>query len=260
MVSRHPPVLADSHCHLQLLQKSADAAVANAAEQGVQHLLCVAVELPDRDRILPFCDRFPGVSASAGLHPNHIVDVEPDADTLAALADHRHVVAIGETGLDYCRTGVRATLQQQRLRCHVRAARTCNKPLIIHCRDAWDETLRLLHDEKANDVGGVMHCFTGNLYHAERAMDMGFMISFSGIVTFRNANELRRVAQQVPQQSILLETDCPYLTPVPHRGKENEPAMLRHTAQCLAELRQVDYAVLAAQTTANYRRLFATAA
>lgn len=251
------PVLADSHCHLHLLQQqSPEQAVANAAENGVEELLCVAVEPSDLGKILPICQGHDQVMATVGLHPNYATEDEPDAEGLARLAENGRIAAIGETGLDSFRDGVSPETQRERLAQHVRAARLCGKPLVIHCRDAWDETIALLQKEKAHEVGGVMHCFTGNLDNANSSMDMGFMISFSGIVTFRNAEPLRAVARQVPLGSMLLETDCPYLAPEPHRGKHNEPAMMVHTARKVAELKEVELSEVAEQTTSNYRRLF----
>ncbi len=250
------PVLADSHCHLQMLDDPPAKVVARAVEAGVGQLLCVAVEPSDLERILPICDSFPEVSASVGLHPNYESKSEPSAEYLASLAEDKRIVAIGETGLDCFRTNIDADRQKQRLAEHVRAARGCGKPLIIHCRDAWDETIDLLTNENANEVGGVMHCFTGNLSNAKRAMDIGFMISFSGIVTFKNAENLRQVAKDIPLDMLLLETDCPYLAPEPHRGKANEPAMVVHTAQRLASIKGLELVELAEHTSANYNKLF----
>ena len=251
------PILADSHCHLHLLQQQSPAqAVANAAASGVEELLCVAVEPSDLEKILPICQSHDKVMATVGLHPNYATEDEPDAERLARMADNDCIAAIGETGLDSFRTDVTAETQQERLAQHVRAARLCGKPLVIHCRDAWDETIALLKKEKAHEVGGVMHCFTGSLANATSSIDMGFMISFSGIVTFRNAEPLRSVARQVPLDAMLLETDCPYLAPEPHRGKHNEPAMMVHTARKMAEIKEVELSAVAGQTTSNYRRLF----
>ena len=251
-------VLADSHCHLHMLQEDSTEVVARAADQGVEKLLCVAVEPSDLEQIIPICQKNEdaAIAATVGLHPNYTTDEEPDADYLAKLADRPEVAAIGETGMDTFRTSVTAQTQQERLKQHVQAARSCNKPLVIHCRDAWDETIELLQNENADEVGGVMHCFTGNLDNAKKSMDMGFMISFSGIVTFRNAEDLRQVARQIPLDMMLLETDCPYLAPEPNRGKSNEPAMMIHTARKIAELHKVELEEVATRTTANYCSLF----
>ena len=237
--------LADSHCHLQLLEQAPEEVVTRALAEGIRYLLCVSVAMEDAGPIQSFHRRYPDiVSGSVGLHPNQAAHHEVDTDALVELARLPGMVAVGETGLDYYRlpsgTEVDTTAierQQQGLRRHIQAARTAGRPLIIHCRDAWDDTLRILKEEKADEVRGVMHCFTGDYETASKAMDLNFMISFSGIVSFKNARDLQQVATKIPDDYLLIETDCPYLAPVPHRGKPNEPAFLVHTAQCLAQLR-----------------------
>ncbi|MFZ0791843.1 MAG: TatD family hydrolase, partial [Chromatiaceae bacterium] len=202
----------------------------------------------------------PNVSVSVGVHPGQEPDeaghIEPSLDDLVALADDRRVVAIGETGLDYYHGRGDLGWQRERFRVHIAAARACRKPLIIHTRDAREDTIRILREEQAQEVGGVLHCFTETLEMAEQGMDLGFYVSFSGIVTFRNAADLREVASRVPLDRLLIETDSPYLAPVPHRGKPNEPRLVAHVAACIAELRGLSVEALAALTSANYFRLF----
>ncbi len=255
--------LADSHCHLQLLKQHLDAAQALqlAREQGVEQCLCVSVQLSDYPEILDLCSRHSGLLGSVGIHPNYQADqdteqTEPDSDQLAQKAADPRVAAIGETGLDYYRGEQQRELQQQRFRMHVRAARTARKPLIIHSRQARGDVLDILREEQAREVGGVMHCFVDDWETAKQAMDINFYISFSGIVTFKNASELRQVAQRIPLDRLLIETDAPYLAPVPHRGQYNQPAYLRHTAEQLAALRGETLQTLAEATTRNYGELF----
>lgn len=256
-----PPMLVDSHCHLDridLAPYGGDFAALLAATRaaGVGHSLCVSIDLGAYPRMLALVSPFPEVSVSVGVHPNERDAAEPDPDTLVELARHPKNVAIGETGLDYYHGKGDLAWQRERFRRHVAAARRARKPLIIHSRDARADTLSILREEGASEVGGVMHCFTEDWDTAARAMDLGFHISFSGIVTFRNAAELREVARRVPDDRLLIETDSPYLAPVPHRGKPNEPRHVVHVAALLAELRGTDVETVAAVTTANFARLF----
>ena len=218
-------MLVDSHCHLQMLDpsESTEAVLARAAEAGVQHCLTVAVSLADSARTLALAQEFPQVSASVGAHPSDD-GPEPTAAELVRLAQSPHAVAVGETGLDYHYNKGDLEWQRERFRQHIRAAREVGKPLIVHTRDAREDTVRILREEKAHEVGGVMHCFTEDYDMAARCLDMGFYISFSGIVTFRNAESLRDVARRVPLERVLIETDSPYLAPVPNRGRTNQPA------------------------------------
>ena len=211
--------------------------------------------------MLQLADRSENISASVGVHPNTPLEVteEPSVDTLAALADHPKIVAIGETGLDYYRTSCDVDRQRERFARHIRAARCVQKPLIVHTRSAAGETIELMKSEEAGGAGGVMHCFGEDWDTAKAALDEGFYISFSGIVTFKNAQTLRDVAKKVPLDRILVETDAPYLAPVPFRGKTNEPAYVKHTAECLAEIRQMDLNSFADLTTENFFRLFDSA-
>jgi TatD DNase family protein len=252
------PLLVDSHCHLDFDPLGADvgAVLARAHVAGVGHMLCVSVTLEKFPGIRALAHAHPSVFASVGVHPNEREIHDPSADELVALATDPRVVAIGETGLDYYRSKGDMSWQQERFRQHIRAARTSGKPLIIHTREAAADTLRIMQEEGAREIGGVMHCFTESWDVARAALDMDFYISFSGIITFANANALREVAKQVPAERLLVETDAPYLAPVPHRGRTNEPAYVRHVAERLSELRTVSFDTLAQQTTDNFFQLF----
>ncbi|OJX06635.1 MAG: DNAase [Burkholderiales bacterium 70-64] len=251
-------MLVDSHCHLDFpeLAPRLDEVLAQMAAHDVGHALCVCVALDDFERVLGVAQRDARLSASVGVHPDSPRTREPDVDTLVGLAAHPKVVAIGETGLDYYRTQGDTEWQRERFRVHIRAARRCGRPLIVHTRAAAADTIRLMREEDAGAAGGVMHCFTEDWDTARAALDLGFHISFSGIVTFRSAAALREVAAKVPADRLLVETDSPYLAPVPHRGKTNEPAYVRFVAACLAELRAVSPACIADITTENFFNLF----
>lgn len=254
-------MLVDSHCHLDRLDlEPFDGELANALqlaeENGVGRFLCVAIDRGNIPDVIAIAERFDNVYASVGVHPNEEDDGEVTAEELIALADHPKVIAIGETGLDYFRSEGDLTWQQQRFRNHIAAAKACNKPLIIHSREAREDTILLMQEEGAQAVGGIMHCFVEDWDTARRAMEMDFYISFSGIVTFKNAEALREVALKVPAERLLVETDSPYLAPVPHRGKSNQPAYVRDVAEFLAELRGVSFEELSAQTTDNFNQLF----
>jgi TatD DNase family protein len=253
--------LVDSHCHLDFepLNANLDPVLERARAAGVAHMLCASVTLETFPGIRALAHRYPQVFASVGVHPNEREGREPDAAELVALAADPRVVAIGETGLDYFRSRGDMRWQQERFRCHIRAARQARRPLIVHTRAAAPDTLKLMEEEGARDVGGVMHCFTETADVARAALDMNFHISFSGIITFANAAALREVATWVPADRLLVETDAPYLAPVPQRGKTNEPAFVRHVAECIAELRGVPVSDLAADTTRNFFRLFSAA-
>ena len=252
--------LVDSHCHLPLIDSGddgMDGVVARAAAANVEHMLCVAVDLETFSAVAAAASRYPNVSASVGVHPNTADDaIEPTVEDLLQRGDDDSIVAIGETGLDYFRSAGDLSWQRRRFRTHIAAAREIGKPLIIHCRDAAPDLLQILTHERAGDVGGVMHCFVEDWEVAQAALDLGFYISLSGIVTFKNATALKDVARQVPADRLLVETDAPWLAPVPVRGKQNEPAYVRHTAAYVAALREVEYSILARTTTANFYRLF----
>ncbi|HSD99229.1 MAG TPA: TatD family hydrolase [Burkholderiales bacterium] len=255
-------MLVDSHCHLDFpdLAGRVDEALALMRENGVTHALCVSVTLQEFPQVRALAERYPNLYASVGVHPDYADVPLVTEKELVALADHPKVVAIGETGLDHYRIKGGAEWQRERFRTHIRAARSSGKPLIIHMRDAAEDTLRIMREERASEVRGVMHCFTGTWDVAQAAMDLGFCISFSGIVTFKNAAALREVAKQVPLDRMLIETDSPFLAPVPYRGKTNEPGLVRYVAEEIARLRQVSLDQVAAATSANYFKLFRVAA
>jgi TatD DNase family protein len=254
--------LVDSHCHIDFesLSTALPAVLHRARANGITYMLCVCVTLEKFPQVRALAHDYPYIFASVGVHPNERNGRDPAADELVQLAQDRKVVAIGETGLDYYRTERAASWQHDRFRNHIRAAKAAGKPLIIHSRDAAADTLSIMAEEEAGAAGGVMHCFTESWETARAALDMNFYISFSGIVTFRNAASVRNVARQVPADRILIETDAPYLAPVPYRGKTNEPSYVRHVAECLATLRREPIEVIASQTTRNFFRLFAAAA
>lgn len=255
--------LVDSHCHLDFpdYTEGVEPLLANMAQAGVSHALCVSVSLERFPGVLALAERYDNLYASVGVHPDHEEAQEPSVEELVRLADHPRIVAIGETGLDYYRSPREAVAwQRERFRTHIRAARAAGKPLIIHTRNAAEDTLAIMAEEGADAVGGVMHCFTESLAVAEQAMAMGFYISFSGIVTFKNAASLREVAAAIPLDRLLVETDAPYLAPVPHRGKRNEPAYVVHVAETLAGIKGVVPEDVARATRENFFRLFACAA
>ena len=254
-------MLIDSHCNLDRLDLAApggslDAALDAARTAGVGHFLCIGVSADNAATVKGLAERYADVDCSVGVHP---LDLEPGAepalDWLLGELVHPKVVAIGETGLDYHYEPESAALQQASFRLHLEAARITGKPVIVHTREARADTLALLR-EAALPQAGVLHCFTEDWEMARAALDIGFYISLSGIVTFRNAEALREVARQVPADRLLVETDSPYLAPVPHRGKPNLPQYVREVAEYLAVLRGVSYETLAEQTSDNFKRLF----
>ena len=251
-------MLVDSHCHIDFEQYAdrMPQLLENMARNQVTHALCVCVNLADFPRVLALADGHPQLFASVGVHPDQAADASPKVDELIERARQPKVVAIGETGLDYYRQNGDLEWQRTRFRTHIRAARECGKPLIIHTRDAGEDTLRIMREERADAVGGVMHCFTETLEVANAAIALNFHISFSGIVTFKNAAALKDVAKAVPLERMLIETDSPYLAPVPHRGKTNEPAWVRYIAEEIARLRGVSMDAVAEATSANFFRLF----
>jgi len=255
--------LVDSHCHLhtidlQEFNNSMDQVIAQAHDAGVEHFLCVCIEPGDLPALYELAANYPDISISVGVHPNTELEHELNADHLITLASHPACIAIGETGLDYFRTETEEAKALQRVRFseHIRAAVSSSKPLIIHTREAAEDTLQLIAAEQGDQIGGVMHCFTESWEIAKRALDLNFYISLSGIATFKNATQVHEVARKVPSDRLLIETDSPYLAPVPFRGKQNHPALVKHVALALCELRQVDYETLAQQTTANFYRCF----
>lgn len=252
--------LVDSHCHLDLLQDQMSHEqlmpyLLRAKENHVGYILNVCVSLDQFKNVLEIAERYDDVGASVGLHPNEQAE-EVTVETLCELAMPKKVVAIGETGLDYFRSEGDLDWQRERFRTHIRAAKALGKPIIVHTRQASRDTLQIMREEKAEAVGGVMHCFTEDWAMAEAALSMGFYISFSGIVTFKNATAIQTVAEKVPIERILIETDAPYLAPVPFRGKANEPAYVYYTAEFLANLRNMSLEAFAMQTTTNFFNLF----
>ena len=252
----------DSHCHINFpeLATDLDAVVAAMQANAVTHALCVSVNLETLPQVLSIAERFSNVFASVGVHPDDEGGEEPDIGRLLALARHPRVVAIGETGLDYYRIEGDLEWQRDRFRRHIRAAHESRKPLIIHTREAAADTLRIMKEENAADCGGVMHCFTESQAVADAAMEMNFFISFSGIVTFKNALALKSVAREVPLEHMLIETDSPYLAPVPYRGRTNQPAYVRFVAEEVARLKGVSVEAVGSATTANFFALFGRAA
>jgi TatD DNase family protein len=250
-------MLVDSHCHLDLIPHSdPHNLVTTAHHHGVSHLLSVGVDLKSFPQLLAIAQNLNNVSISVGVHPNTILETEPEVTTLCHLADNPKVVAIGETGLDYFRSQGDLTWQQQRFRTHIQAAKAIGKPLIIHNREATADTLRILREENADQVGGVMHCFVEDWEIAQQVMEMGFYISFSGIVTFKSAILLQTVAKKIPLDHMLIETDAPYLAPVPYRGQMNQPAYVRYVAEFIADLREETLMTIGQATTQNFWRLF----
>lgn len=256
-------MLVDSHCHLDRLDyqdkhTSVNEVINKAKQQGVQHLLSVCVTLEAYPAMAELIKPFPEVSSSCGVHPLYKDEVV-DEQLLLEYASAEQVVAIGETGLDFFYAADTKEWQIDAFRKQIRVAKQLKKPLIIHTRDARQETLDILREEGADEVGGVLHCFTESLEMAEEAMQMGFYISVSGIVTFKNAKELQEVIKAIPLERLLVETDSPYLAPVPHRGQENEPAYTADVAKFVAELKGVSLEELAEVTTNNYFKLFSGA-
>lgn len=253
--------LVDSHCHLDRLDLEPfdgklEGALQNAREHGVEHMLCVCISMENREDVLNVARQHDFISASVGVHPNETDGQDPGIEELVKLAGDENVVAIGETGLDYFRSEGDLEWQRDRFRRHIAAAKQSDKPLIIHMRDATEDTLQVLREERADEIGGVMHCFVEDWETAKKALDLNFYISFSGIVTFKSAKELQEVARQVPADRYLVETDSPYLAPVPYRGKSNQPAWTRHVAEFIADLRGTNIDAVAEQTTNNYFSLF----
>ena len=252
----------DSHCHINFPELAArmPEILAKMAENKVTAALCVSVDMPDFPQVLALAEQYPHIYASVGVHPDYEDTPEPTVAELVRLADHPKIVAIGETGLDYYRLEGDLEWQRERFRTHIRASRETRKPLIIHTRSASADTIRILQEEGAapdkGGVAGVMHCFTESLEVALAAIEMGFYISFSGIVTFKSAKDLQAVARALPLDRILIETDSPYLAPVPYRGKMNEPGFVPHVAEYIATLKDVPLREVAARTTDNFHQLF----
>lgn len=267
--------LVDSHCHLNFpdLAVRTPEILANMREAGVGHAMCISVTLEKFPEVLALAEQHDNLYATVGVHPDYeagVVDpdntdadaiplVEPDVATLVRLGQHPKVLAVGETGLDYYRLSGDLEWQRERFRTHIRAAKQLGKPLVIHTRSAAEDTLRILEEEGADAVGGIFHCFTESWEVAQRGLALGFHLSFSGILTFKNAVALKEVAAKAPLERILVETDSPYLAPVPYRGKINEPAYVKYVAAEIARLRGITPEDVAAATTANFFHLFPSA-
>jgi TatD DNase family protein len=255
--------LIDSHCHLDRLDLNAlggdiDHVIEQAGELDVKQMLCVAINLELWPGMMEIVEHLDNVYASVGVHPNENKGEDPSVERLVELAAQPKVVAIGETGLDYFRSQGDLEWQRDRFRRHIAAAKQSGKPLIIHSRNAQPDTLNVMAEEEAKQVGGIMHCFVDDWATAERAIEMNFVISFSGIVTFNTATELKEVARRCPLDKMLVETDSPYLTPVPYRGKSNQPGYTRYVAEHIAELKGITLEEVAQATTENFYRLFPT--
>lgn len=248
----------DSHCHLDFPDFAGrhEELLARMREHEVSHALLISVNLQDFPGVLALAESYANLYATVGVHPDYEDVEEPTVERLVSLGQHERIIGVGETGLDYFRLQGDLEWQRQRFRTHIRAARELGKPLIVHTRAASEDTLRILCEERAHEVGGVLHCFTESQAVADAAIDMGFYISFSGIVTFKKAEELREVARTIALERLLIETDAPYLAPVPHRGKTNEPAFVRFVAQCIADVRGLSLEQVGQQSSANFRRLF----
>ena len=248
----------DSHCHLDFpeLAENLPDILENMKRNQVGHALVVSVNMPQWPGLMDVVAPHSHLYASVGVHPDYEDTPEPTPEQLAEMARHPKVVAIGETGLDYFRLAEPLEWQRERFRTHIRASRQSGLPLIIHTRSASEDTLRIMREEGADEFGGVMHCFTESWEVAQAAMEMNFYISLSGIVTFKKATDLQDLATRVPMDRLLIETDSPFLAPVPHRGKTNDPSKVIHVAEKIAELRSVPVAVIARQTTDNFFNLF----
>ena len=250
--------LFDTHCHIDFphFDEDRDDVFARMADEGVSKIVAVSVEIEQTPRLIDLVESRDNVWFSVGVHPNHEVDHEPTVEELCELSKHQKCVAIGETGMDFFRDALDAGVQESRFRTHLQAAHIVNKPVIVHMRDADEATLRILKDEGVAGCGGIMHCFSSGWHAAKQALDMGMSISFSGNVTFKKNDDLRAVAAQVPLESLLIETDSPYLAPVPKRGKRNEPTFVKHVAECVAEVRGISLESLVEATTANALKRF----
>jgi TatD DNase family protein len=252
----------DSHCHLDFPEYAGQIPdiLARMKEAQVNHAMCISVDMPDFPNVLALAESYPNLFATVGTHPDYEDTPEPTEDQLVDLAQHPKILAIGETGLDYYRMGDKTYAemewQRDRFRTHIRAAIKVQKPLIIHTRSASEDTIRIMKEEGASQVAGVMHCFTESLEVAKVSMEQGFYISFSGIVTFKSAKDLQETCKQIPLERMLIETDSPYLAPIPNRGKTNEPSWVAHVAQFIADLKGISVEEVAKHTTNNFKTLF----
>lgn len=252
-------MLVDSHCHLHCLDTSSesiDDIILRAKENTVNDMLCVCIDLDDADAIFKIIDSYANIHGTIGIHPNSDVEKINAFKDIEDYLLHEKIIAIGETGLDYYRTTENLKNQQSLFASHIEVAKKTNKPLIVHSRNAKQDTINFLREGNAEAVGGIMHCFVEDIEMAKQAIDLNFYISFSGIITFKNAKELQEVVKYVPLDCMLIETDCPYLAPTPFRGKPNEPAYVKYVAEKIAELKKEPYEKVAESTTNNYFDLF----
>ena len=248
----------DSHCHLDFPELAAQYPEIRQRmlQNQVNLALCVSVNLPDWPGLMRMVEAHDELWASVGVHPDYEDTLEPTVEDLVSRSQHDKVVAIGETGLDYYRLQGDLEWQRERFRNHIRASKQTGLPLIIHTRSASDDTITIMREEGADVAGGVMHCFTESWEVAREALDLNFYISFSGIVTFKSASDLQEVAKKVPMDRLLIETDSPYLAPVPYRGKRNDPSYVVHVAEKIADLRGMTLSSIEEQTTSNFFNLF----
>ena len=254
-------MLIDSHCHLDRIdlkpyEDDFSCFMTAAKANQLEHLLCIAIDLESYPAMLDLVLNFPEISLTVGVHPNVKECKDPSVDELVALGKLNKIIGIGETGLDYFRSEGDLSWQHQRFRNHIRAAKILKKPLIIHTREAKADTLKILKDEGAEEIGGIIHCFTEDWEFAQKALDLNFYISFSGIITFNNATTIRDVVKKIPSDKFLIETDSPYLAPVPFRGRPNYPIYVRYIAEQIAELRGITVNKAADITTNNFYNLF----
>lgn len=255
------PCLIDCHCHPYMLdlthyENNFDRFIDETLKAGVSTLLCVAVDMETAQKCLEMALKYDHIYSSVGSHPSEKEEDDLDVKTIVDFAKHSKVIAIGETGLDYYYNSEKLEIMRERFANHIRAARIVKKPLIIHTRNAREDTIKIMREENAADIGGVMHCFTESLEMAKQALNLNFYISFSGIITFKNAAEIVEVANYVPLDRILIETDAPYLAPVPFRGKQNEPKYVRYVAEKIADIKKVSVELVAEKTTSNFKKLF----
>ncbi len=254
-------MLVDSHCHLDCIDlaefdNNFDQLIQHTNDAGIEHMLCVSINLKEYPSMLEKVRAYPNISVSAGMHPMANESDDFSIEYLTDLATDEKVVAIGETGLDYFYHKGDPKWQQERFRAHIQVANKVDKPVIIHTRDAGKDTIEILQQENAEKCRGVIHCFTETQDFANQAMELGFMISISGIVTFKNADALRKIAKTIPDERLLIETDSPYLAPIPHRGKQNQPAFVKHVAETLAEIRNTSVEHIAEISRNNFYKLF----
>ncbi len=254
-------MLIDSHCHLDRIdlkpyQNDFSNFMAEVQTNQIEHLLCISIDLESYPDMLKLVSDFNNISVTVGVHPNVQNCTDPSIEDLIVLGETKKVIGIGETGLDYFRSEGDLAWQHQRFRNHINAAKALKKPLIIHTREAQEDTLRILKEEGAGEVGGIIHCFTEDWEFAKKAMDLNFHISFSGIITFKNAVSIQEVAKKVPPDRLLIETDSPYLAPVPFRGRPNYPVYVKYVAEQIADLRGVTTTQIADLSTNNFYNLF----